>query len=106
LAGCLLTYDNKVVIYGPTPPRLTSRDIRRTMVLIKAVTQPGQDLFIRGGVDHAYGNAHGRNCPTTSTPAFGDPRYYNCAVRIEHRKYDQLRRGSRALPDYQPLAIE
>jgi hypothetical protein len=81
----VVTYDNKVVIYGPTPPRLTSRDIRRTMVLIKAVTQPGQDLFIRGGVDHAYGNAHGRNCPTTSTPAFGDPRYYNCAVRIEHR---------------------
>ena len=46
----VVTYDNKVVIYGPTPSRLTSRDIRRTLVLIKAVTQPGQDLFIRGGV--------------------------------------------------------
>jgi hypothetical protein len=79
------TYDNRVVVYGTTPSRQTARDVRRTMILIKSHTQPGQDLFIRGGIDHAYGNAHGRNCPTTSTPPFDDPRRYNCAVRIEHR---------------------
>jgi hypothetical protein len=79
------TYNNKVVIYGTTAPRLTPRDIRRTMVLIKGQTEPGQDMFIRGGIDHTYGNSHGRNCPTISTPAFSDPRYYNCAVHIEHR---------------------
>ena len=79
------TYDDKVAIYGTTPAGQTARDIHRTMVLIKTHTQPGQDLFVRGGIDHAFGNAHGRNCPTTDTPAPDDPRYYNCAVRIEHR---------------------
>jgi hypothetical protein len=79
------TYDNKVLIYGTTPAQQTARDIQRTMILIKAHTQPGQDLFLRGGIDQAFGNAHGRNCPTSATPAFGDPLYYNCAVRIEHR---------------------
>lgn len=81
----VVTYNNKVLIYGITAPRLQPRDIRRTMILIKGQTQSGQDLFIRGGIDHAFGNARGRNCPTTATPAFGDPAYYNCAVRIEHR---------------------
>jgi len=81
----VVTYDNKVVIYGLTPPRLKPRDIRRTMILIKGDTQLGQDLFIRGGIDHAFGNSQGRNCPTTDTPAFGDPNRFNCAIRIEHR---------------------
>ena len=79
------TYDNRVLIYGNTAPRLNARDIRRTMVLIKGDTQPGQDLFVRGGIDHAFGTANGRNCPASGTPTFDDPKYYNCAVRIEHR---------------------
>jgi hypothetical protein len=79
------TYNDRVIIYGPTAPRVVARDVRRTMILIKAHTQPGQDVFIRGGVDHAFGNAHGRDCPTTTPPPFTDPKYYNCAVRIEHR---------------------
>lgn len=81
----LATYDNRVVVYGNTQPRQKPRDIRRTMILIKAVTQPGQDMFIRGGIDHDYGNSHRRDCPTTSNPAKDDPRYYHCAIRIEHR---------------------
>jgi len=81
----VVTYNNKVAVYATTASRLTGRDIRRTMVLIKGETQPGQDMFIRGGVDHAFGTSHGRNCPTVATPAVDDPRYYNCAVRIEHR---------------------
>jgi hypothetical protein len=45
-----VTYDNQVVVYGlgaasPTP----NRDIRRTVVFIFGQTQPGQDLFVRGG---------------------------------------------------------
>jgi len=44
------TYDNQVVVYGlgaasPTP----ARDIRRTVVFIYGQTQPGQDMFVRGG---------------------------------------------------------
>ena len=82
----VVTYNNKVQIYGTTSSRLVARDVRRTMVLIKGHAQPGQDMFIRGGVDQTFGNGHGRNCPTTPpAPAFDDPRYYNCAVRLEHR---------------------
>jgi hypothetical protein len=81
----VVTYDNKVVVYGTTAPHHTPRDVRRTMVLIKAETQAGQDLFLRGGIDQTFGNSNGRNCPTTNTPAFSDPKYYNCAIRIEHR---------------------
>jgi hypothetical protein len=81
----VVTYDNKVVVYGTTAPHHTPRDIHRTMVLIKAQTQPGQDLFLRGGIDQTFGNSNGRNCPTTNTPDFGDTKRYNCAIRIEHR---------------------
>lgn len=81
----LATHNNRVVIYGATAPRLRPRDVRRTMVLIKGQTQPGQDMFLRGGIDHAQGNVRGRDCPTTNTPAASDPKYFNCAVRIEHR---------------------
>jgi outer membrane protein assembly factor BamB len=79
------THNKRVVVYGITPPRSRPRDVRRTMVLIKGETEPGQDMFLRGGIDHAQGNARGRQCPTTHTPAASDPLYYNCAVRIEHR---------------------
>jgi hypothetical protein len=81
----VVTYDNKVVVYGTTAPHHTPRDVRRTMVLIKAETQPKQDLFLRGGIDQTFGNSIGRSCPTTNTPAFTDPKYYHCAIRIEHR---------------------
>ena len=81
----LATYDNRVVIYGNTAPRQKTRDIRRTMILIKAQTQPGQDMFIRGGIDHAFGNTQGRDCPNTMMPTKNDPKYYNCAIRIKHR---------------------
>lgn len=44
------TYDNQVVAYGLGAPSPTpNRDIRRTVVFIYAQTQPGQDLFVRGG---------------------------------------------------------
>jgi hypothetical protein len=44
------TYDNQIVVYGLGPASLTpARDIRRTVVFIYAQTQPGQDLFLRGG---------------------------------------------------------
>ena len=44
------TYDNQVVVYGlGTPSSIPVRDIQRTVVFIYGQTQPGQDLFIRGG---------------------------------------------------------
>jgi hypothetical protein len=45
-----VTYDNQVIAYGLGPASVTpNRDIRRTVVFISAQTQPGQDLFVRGG---------------------------------------------------------
>lgn len=45
-----VTYDHQVIAYGLGPPSPTpARDIRRTVVFIYARTNPGQDVFIRGG---------------------------------------------------------
>jgi hypothetical protein len=44
------TYDNQVVVYGLGAPSATpNRDVRRTVVFIFGKTQPGQDMFLRGG---------------------------------------------------------
>lgn len=44
------TYDNQVVVYGLGAPSATpNRDVRRTVVFIFGETQPGQDMFLRGG---------------------------------------------------------
>ena len=44
------TYDNQIVVYGLGAPSATpQRDVRRTVVFIYGETQPGQDMFLRGG---------------------------------------------------------
>jgi alpha-amylase len=49
---------------------------RRTVVLIQAETVPGQDLFVRGGIDHDHANRQlNRNCTTAN---------YQCAIPIQH----------------------
>lgn len=51
-------------------------DWQRTVIFIQAQTQSGQDMFIRGGIDHTYANANlGRNCQTTN---------FECAMPITH----------------------
>lgn len=53
-----------------------NNDWQRTVIFIQAQTQSGQDMFIRGGIDHDYGNnTLGRNCQTNN---------YNCAMPIRH----------------------
>jgi hypothetical protein len=49
---------------------------RRTVILIYGKTKVGQDMFIRGGIDHDQGNARGRNCSKHN---------FNCAIPIRHR---------------------
>ncbi len=52
------------------------RNWRRTLVFIYGETQPGQDMFIRGGIDHNYAqNNLGRNCTSEN---------YECAIPIRH----------------------
>ncbi len=49
---------------------------QRTIVFMYGETQPGQDMFIRGGIDHAYAAAElGRDCTATN---------FECAVPIRH----------------------
>jgi len=51
--------------------------IKRTVVLIYGKTQPGQDMFIRGGIDHNYAAAAlGKSCTAANL---------ECAIPIVHR---------------------
>ena len=53
-----------------------SGDWQRTVIFINAQTQSGQDMFVRGGIDHTYANTNlGRNCQTTNV---------ECAMPIRH----------------------
>lgn len=62
-------------ISGGTPPPPTG-DWQRTVIFVQAQTQSGQDMFIRGGIDHTYANSNlGRNCQTTN---------FECALPIRH----------------------
>jgi alpha-amylase len=50
--------------------------MQRTVIFIQAQTAAGQDMFIRGGIDHDYANNNlGRNCQTTN---------FECGIAIEH----------------------
>jgi hypothetical protein len=52
-------------------------DLRRTVIFIHGVTVPGQDMFVRGGIDHGYAAQHlGRTCTSDN---------YQCAIPIHHR---------------------
>lgn len=51
-------------------------DWQRTVIFIQAQTSSGQDMFIRGGIDHDYANNNlGRNCATSN---------FECAMPIVH----------------------
>lgn len=51
-------------------------DFRRTVILLEGRTQPGQDMFIRGGLDHQQAEALlGRQCSSSN---------YDCALPIRH----------------------
>lgn len=49
---------------------------QRTVIFIEAQTNSGQDMFIRGGIDHDYANSVlGRNCTVEN---------FDCAMPINH----------------------
>ncbi|MFT4937452.1 MAG: alpha-amylase [Paraglaciecola sp.] len=51
-------------------------DFQRTVIFIQAQTQSGQDMFVRGGIDHDYAAANlGLNCTPTN---------YECSIPIQH----------------------
>ena len=54
----------------------TASTWKRTVIFVYGQTAVGQDMFIRGGIDHTYANANlGRNCQTTN---------FECAMPIRH----------------------
>ncbi len=54
----------------------TNSNIQRTVVFIEAQTSSGQDMFVRGGLDHGYAsNNLGLNCTSSN---------YLCAMPISH----------------------
>jgi alpha-amylase len=62
------------IIVEPKDP--DDEDPKRTVIFIKAQTQSGQDMFIRGGIDHGYANSElGRNCDSSN---------FECAMPIVH----------------------
>lgn len=66
-------------------------DFQRTVVFIEAQTQPGQDMFVRGGIDFGYGATQlGRSC---------DASLYDCAIPIRHRNTKNFSTASKKIGD-------
>ncbi|CAN5924925.1 hypothetical protein BH11MYX4_BH11MYX4_36620 [soil metagenome] len=66
-------------------------DIKRTVVFMFGKTEVGQDMFIRGGIDHGFAQSHlGRTC---TAPNGALPSNYLCAIPMTHRN---LRNGTTA----------
>lgn len=59
---------------GTTPPP-PPPGLQRTVIFIEQQTSVGQDMFIRGGIDHAFAATVGRNCTAQN---------FECAIPIEH----------------------
>ena len=56
---------------------IENADWQRTAILIYCRTNPGQDMFVRGGIDHNYAYHHlNRNCTNKN---------YNCGIPIRYR---------------------
>ncbi|HET7499946.1 MAG TPA: alkaline phosphatase family protein [Kofleriaceae bacterium] len=61
----------------PPSDASTGSNFQRTVVFMFTQTQPGQDMFLRGGIDFGFAASHlGRNC--TASP-------FDCAIPIHHR---------------------
>lgn len=66
-----VTFNDQTLKYTLSKP-----DWRRTVIFVQGVTQPGQDMFIRGGIDHTYAQGLGLNCSDSNSL---------CAVPIRYR---------------------
>jgi alpha-amylase len=74
-------YDAAAIHIGAKPSPCTGPDCdtwKRTVVYMYGQTNVGQDMFIRGGIDHGYAASIGKNCTATN---------YECAMPIRHLNY-------------------
>lgn len=66
-------------------------DLKRTVIFMFGKTDPGQDMFLRGGIDHGFAQASlGKAC---TAPNGATPSNYLCAIPMNHRN---LRNGTTA----------
>ena len=83
LLGTVIAADDTYRGYGPrafrhgTPRAVAAQHVRRTVVFMYGQTASGQDMFLRGGIDHAAALTHmGRSCTQSNM---------QCAIPITHR---------------------
>ncbi|WP_404829984.1 alpha-amylase [Shewanella glacialimarina] len=55
---------------------INNPDWKRTVIFVQAQTQSGQDMFVRGGIDHAYAASNLNKTCTSSN--------FECAIPIRH----------------------
>ena len=58
--------------------KVTKDNYQPTIVLIHGISQPGQDMFIRGGIDHDYAASIGKTCTKENM---------ECAIPIRHKSH-------------------
>lgn len=69
-------WDAMAIHHQAKLPAVDDGDWQRTVIFINAPTASGEDLFLRGGIDHHYANTtQGRDCQTSN---------YQCAMPIRH----------------------
>jgi len=70
------SYQNGPQKHGELLPKYVETTWRRTLVFIYGQTQTGQDMFVRGGLDHTYAQQNlGLNCTAQNM---------QCAMPIRH----------------------
>ena len=68
-------YRGELEDFQKVPPFVAPK-MKRTMIMLYGVTRPGQDMFLRGGIDHTYArNKLGKNCTAQNKL---------CAMPIRH----------------------
>jgi len=63
---------------GALQIEVNDNKLKRTVIFIYGQTQVGQDMFIRGGLDHGFANnTLGKECSTDN---------FNCSISIHHNR--------------------
>nr|WP_324256873.1 S8 family serine peptidase [Cellvibrio fontiphilus] len=71
-----IRFDDRNLRYSiETTPACSEADWKRTVIFIEGITQTNQNLFIRGGIDHAYAAQQGIHCTVENQ---------RCAIPIRH----------------------
>lgn len=98
----LITFANRSHAFT-VAKQAESGPVKRTLVFIQGQTQPGQDLFLRGGIDHGYSGGV-LHKPCADSADYANP----CAIPFRHRlRWDRPdQSGDQYLDWYGPEAYQ